>query len=77
MSAKWSPDDDIGQYPSIDDGKILIIIGNENKSRQFDMWLTLDEAREFSKSIIESVDECKRVIDARKKFKQFYDEAKE
>ena len=66
---KWIPDCGISEYPSIKDGRISIVVHNESKTRRFRIWLTLDEARKFGESIIESVDRCEHIIDMRKKSK--------
>lgn len=60
-SPGWTPRKEIGRYPSIEDGRISIFIDNESKTRSIHLWMSISEAEEFGKSIIEAVDTSKDI----------------
>lgn len=58
----WKPDNkNIAKYPSIKDGRIAFFYWNEKKTRSFYVWLSLDEAEEHAKELLDAVKVCRRV----------------
>jgi len=57
---KWKLEDEISTYPYMN--SISIMIYNEKKTRHINLWLSLDEAEEFTNNMLDEIKYCKETI---------------